>query len=299
MEDLDLWKKAGKIAGLARDFGKNLVVEGANYFDVSNKIEEFINKKSAKIGFPVQLSTNSMAAHYTAFPDDQSVFIRGDLVKLDLGAQIDGYIGDTALTLEIGTKNHNDLIKASDHALQSAIKLAKPGVKICEIGEAVEAVITSFGFKPIKNLSGHKVDRYVLHSSLSIPNYNNKDKTELEEDIVIAIEPFASTGAGAVKEGKQSSNYRFFNSKPIRNQSSRDVLKFIQEEFNTLPFAKRHLMKKFNNTTATLALYNLEKEGIIYQYPQLPEKDSNSFVSQHEHTILVKDKPIILTKAED
>ena len=294
-----MWKKAGKIAGLAREFGSKLVVEGANYLEVSKKIEEFIFKQGAKIGFPVQLSANSLAAHYTAFPDDQNTFKNEDLIKLDLGAQIDGFIGDTAITLEINSNKNEDLIKASKDALDVAIKLAKPGTKVCEIGEAVESTITSAGFKPIKNLSGHKIDQYILHSTLTIPNYNNKDNTELPEGIVIAIEPFASTGSGWVKEGKPSSNYRFFNPKPIREQTTRNIIKFIQGEFKTLPFAKRHLIPKFSNAQATLALFNLEKAGVIYQYPQLPEKDSSCLVSQHEHTILVKDKPIVLTKVDE
>ena len=299
MENLDLWKKAGKIAAQAREFGSKLVVEGANYLEVSRKIEEFIHKQGAKIGFPVQLSNNDLAAHYTAFPDDKTIFKKGDLIKLDLGSQVDGFIGDTAVTIEVSTNNNKDLIKASKEALEAAIKLAKPGIQVCKIGEAVESVITNAGFKPIKNLSGHKIDQYILHSSLTIPNYNNHDKTELEENTVIAIEPFASTGSGSIKEGKPSSNYRFFNIKAVRDNSARELMKYIQEEFKTLPFAKRHLIPKFSIAKASMALFTLEKEGIIYQYPQLPEKEIGCLVSQHEHTIIVKDKPIVLTKLDE
>ena len=297
--DLETWKKAAKITGEARDYGKTLVKAEANFLEVSRKIEEFIIKKGAKPGFPVQISINSLAAHYTAHPEDTSVFKDGDLVKLDLGAHIDGYIGDTALTIEVSTKNNTDLIKASKEALDAALKLAKPGTRIYEIGEAVENVITNYGFKPIQNLSGHKVDQYVLHSNLSIPNYNNKDKTELPEGIVLAIEPFASTGVGLVKEGKGSTNYRLFNPKPVRDSMTREILEFIKKEFTTLPFAKRYLVPKFPLAKANFALTNLIKAGIIYEYPQLPEKDESCMVSQFEHTVYVADKPIILTKVEN
>ena len=94
--DLETWKKAANIAAEAREFGKSLIRPGANFLEVSRKIEEFIEKKGARPGFPVQLSVNSLAAHYTAHPEDTSVFKEGDLVKLDLGAHIEGYIGDTA-----------------------------------------------------------------------------------------------------------------------------------------------------------------------------------------------------------
>ncbi len=293
--DLELWKKAGKIASEAREYGKDLVKENANFLEIAKKIEEFIHKKEGKIGFPVQISINDLAAHYTPFPNDTSIIKKGDLVKLDLGAQVDGFIGDTALTVEVGTNKNQDLVKASKAALDEAIKLCKPGVKVCEIGEAVNETINSFGFKPIKNLSGHKVDRYILHSHISIPNFNNGDKTELEEGIIIAIEPFATTGSGFVKEGKPSSNFRLIKAKPVRDPLTREVLDFIEKEFKTLPFAKRHLTK-FSLPKINFALTNLEKQGIIHQYAQLPEKQEGCLVSQHEHTIYISDPPIVLTK---
>lgn len=294
--ELELWKKSGKIASEAREFGKELLKENSNVLEIARKIEDFIHKKQGKIGFPVQISINDIAAHYTPLPEDTLCLKSGDLVKLDLGAQVEGFIGDTALTLEIKTNNNQELIKASKKALEEAIKLCKPGVKVCEIGEVVNETITSFGFKPIKNLSGHKVDRYILHSNISIPNFNNGDETELEEGMVVAIEPFATTGSGFVKEGKPSSNFRMHNPKQVRDQMTRDILEFIKKEFITLPFAKRHLTPRFQLGKINFALSNLEKQGIIYQYPQLPEKQENCLVSQHEHTIYISDPPIVLTK---
>ncbi len=294
-EELEKWKKAGEIAGEAREYGISLLKNGMNVLEIARKIEELIIKKGGKFGFPVQISINDMAAHYTPYPDDQTALKTGELVKLDLGVHIDGYIGDTASTIEIGTNNQPELIKASREALNEAIKLCRPGTKVCEIGRTVEEVIIEHGFKPIKNLSGHKVDRYILHSNLSIPNFDNGDKTELKEGIVVAVEPFATTGIGLVKEGKQSSNYRMHSTANVRDSLSRETLQYIREEFATLPFAKRHLLTKFSLQKANLVLFNLEKNGIIYGYPQLPEK-SGGIVSQAEHTIIVKDTPIVLTK---
>src|SRR3989344_4127170 len=110
-KEFELWKKAGKIAGEARDYGKTLLKEGANFLEVSNKIEEFIDKKGGKIGFPVQMSVNNIAAHYTALPEDKTILKAGDIIKLDLGAQVEGYIVDTALTVEIKTKNNQEIIE--------------------------------------------------------------------------------------------------------------------------------------------------------------------------------------------
>ena len=297
-ETLTYWKQAGKIAGEAREYGKTLLKEDANVFEIAIKIEEFIAKKGAKPGFPVQVSINDLAAHYTPFINDTLCLKAGDLVKLDLGAHVEGHIGDTAVTVEVGTKNQTDLLKSSKEALDAAIKLAKPGTQLWQIGEAVEQAITKYGFKPIKNLSGHKVDRWVLHSNLSIPNFNNQDKTELTEGIVVAIEPFSSTGDGMIREGKPSSNYRWpGTTKMPRDTTARKILEFVKKEIGTIPFAERHLVKLEQPTKIRWALAQLEKEGILYQYPQLPEI-SKGLVSQHEHTIYIGEKPIVLTDVE-
>src|SRR3989344_5756459 len=296
MDELNTWKKAAKIAGEALEFGAGLIKENVLLIDVTKKIEDFILSKNAKAGFPVQISINSIAAHYTSYPGDETRFKVGDLVKLDLGAHIDGYIGDTAKTIEIKTNNNKDLIKASEEALNAAIETVKPGVQLKKIGKVVNDVIESYGFVSIKNLSGHTVERYSLHAGLSIPNYDNGDNTTLKENQVIAIEPFASTGSGFIKEGKPSTNYRLVRLKNVRDSSTREVLGYITEEIKTIPFSKRQLCEKFSPFKVNLALRNLEKEGLIDCYPQLPEKKDGSFVSQKEHTILVKEEPIILTK---
>ncbi len=297
MEDgLEKWKKAGKLASEAREYGKTLLKENANLYEVALKIEDFIFSRNAKPGFPVQISKNNIAAHYTPVPNDTAVINKGDVVKLDLGVHIDGYIGDTALTVEIETNNHKEIIEASRKALEAAISVCKPGIKINEIGKAISDSIPK-NLKVIKNLSGHKIDRYILHSSISIPNYDNNDKTELEEGTIVAIEPHVSNGIGLIKDGKPSSNYRLYDiTKNTRDLMARDILNFIKKEFVTLPFAARHLVRKFPLGKVNHALAVLEKQGILYQYPQLTERDENCVVSQHEHTIYISDPVIVLTK---
>ncbi|MBS3168103.1 type II methionyl aminopeptidase [Candidatus Woesearchaeota archaeon] len=296
IENLELWKKAGKITSEAREYGKTLLKEGTNLLEIANKIESLIEKKGGKIAFPVQLSKNNIAAHYTPLPNDETILEEGDVIKLDLGVHIEGCIGDSALTIEIKTKKYTELINASKEALTQAIKICKPGIKIWEIGEAISSITDPTGFKVIRNLYGHKVDRYILHSGISIPNYNNKDKTELEEGTVIAIEPHVSNGAGLVKEGKPSSNYRLYQPRKVRDPISREVLNYIEKEFVSLPFAARHLIKKFPLAKVNFALNNLLKQNILFSYAQLPEVQKDCVVSQHEHTILIKDKPIVLTE---
>ncbi|MEK6906969.1 MAG: type II methionyl aminopeptidase [Nanoarchaeota archaeon] len=291
---MDNWGKAGKIAAEALEYGSKLIKVNADVKEVCEKTEAKIIELGGKAAFPVQVSINEMAAHFT--PQDEIIkFKENDVVKLDVGAHVEGHIGDNALTVDLG--DNKDLVKASKLALQEAIKLAKPGIKLFEIGEMIEKTITEYGFKPIRNLSGHGIGIYEEHSGFTIPNYNNDDNTKLEEGQIIAIEPFATDGIGLVKDGKLSRIYKVINVKQVRNDITRNVLKFILQEYNTLPFAKRWLLKKLQSFNVNFALRMLEKDNILHHYPQLTEK-SNGLVSQHEFTLLVNDQPKILTKAD-
>ena len=290
---MDDWDKAGKISAQILNFGKKLIKVDSNVLEVVEKIESEIKKTEGLPAFPVQVSMNEMAAHFTPNDENDLKFKDGDLVKLDVGVHVNGFIGDNALTVDLG--ENKELSKASEMALKEAIKLAKPGVKIYQIGEVIEKTISEFGFKPIKNLSGHGIEQYEPHSGLTIPNYNNNDNFELQDDQIIAIEPFASDGIGLVGDGKPSNIYKVVNVKQVRNDITRDILRYIIKEYKTLPFARRWLLKKFDSFRVNFALRMLEKESILHHYPQLPEK-SKGLVSQHEYTLRVKDSPVILTR---
>lgn len=297
-EELKSWKIAGKIAAESLEFAEALIKENSTLLEINNKIEEFIIKKGAKPAFPINLSLNNIAAHYTAIPNDLTILKAGDILKVDIGVVYDGCVGDTAKSFEITTKNNGGLIKASAEARDNAIKILKPGIQLFEIGSVIEETITKHGFKPVKNLSGHGLARFTIHTAPTIPNYDSGETTKLEENQVIAIEPFATTGSGFIKEGKPSTIYRLNQIKPTRNSEARKLLKFIQEEFKTLPFSKLQLTKRFPSATLNLILNTLAKENILYQYNQLPEQTTNSTISQSEHTIIIHDKPIITTKNE-
>lgn len=280
---MNKWEKSAKICAEAREYGKKLCVEGASYLDIAEKVEKKIIQLGGKPAFPVDTSINSVAAHTSPFPNDKRVLQKGDLVKLDLGAHIDGHVSDTAVTVEVGTNKNIKLIKASAEALKAAIETTKPNISVCKIGAAIGEVITSAGFNPIKNLSGHGLDLWQVHTSPTIPNYDNGDETKLSEGQIVAIETFSTTGEGFVKDGKPSGVYGLVDLRPVRLNSVRRVLKYIQEEYRTLPFSARWL-QKFQNINFALRI--LEKEGIVKQYPELPER-SGGLVAQTEHTIEV------------
>src|SRR3989338_1800125 len=282
--------KAGKIAADAIEFGKSLIKKDVLLLDVANAVEDRIFKNGGKLAFPINMSINNMAAHSAALPNDKTKFNENDVVKLDIGVHINGCIADTAITVDLSGKN-KELVLASREALVAALRLVKPGVEVREIGRVIHDKITSYGFSPIKNLSGHLLKEYKVHGELTIPNYDNVDNTSLKEGMIVAIEPFATTGEGIVVEGKPSSIFRLEHKKPTRDANARKAIEFIENEFKTLPFSKRNL----NIPMRYFVLNLLEKEGIIYQYPQLVER-SKGLVSQAEHTVIVKEKPIVTTR---
>lgn len=287
MDDKD-FIKSGEIAKKAREYGKTLVKEGVKYIDIAEKIEAKITELGGKCGFPVDVSINNIAAHDCPLYKDERVIKKGDLVKLDIGVHINGAVTDTAITVEAGTDKWKKLIESSEKALDEAIKLVKPGVEVREIGKKIQQVIQSYGFSPVKNLSGHGIGEYEIHTGIIIPNYDNGDTKKLEKGMKIAIEPFSTTGVGKVIEGKDSEVYEAVNIKNTRDRFARELLVFISEEYKQLPFCSRWLVKKFG-LKAKIALKLLERDGIIKQFKQLPE-GSKGMVSQAEHSLIVGEK---------
>ena len=199
---------AGKIGREALEYAQTLIEPGVLFYDVAEKAEQFIRDRDALPSFPVNLSINNEAAHYTPYEGDRKKFKTGDLVKVDLGAMVDGYMSDNAATMEVGnTGKYSDLIDATREALNSAIKILRPLISIHRIGEEIGNVITSYGFNPIKNLGGHGINRYDLHSEIFIPNYDDGNDETIKTDKVIAIEPFASTGIGMIHSGQLGNIY--------------------------------------------------------------------------------------------
>ncbi|MBW3018053.1 type II methionyl aminopeptidase [Candidatus Woesearchaeota archaeon] len=292
IEDLENWKKAGQIAAQALDYGRKLVKPGVKLLDVAEKIEQKIIDLNGFPAFPVNIGLNDIAAHYTPTRNDETVF-SDQLVKLDVGAHVDGAIGDTACTVDLSGK-YGDLIKASEDALEAAIKIVRAGATLGEIGKAIQDAIKAKGFLPIVNLSGHGIDFYETHVPPTIPNVSTGDDTELEEDEIIAIEPFATNGQGAIKESHHAEILSIEKERNVRSMFARDVLREALK-FNGLPFAKRWI----NAKGLDFGLRELVRSGIAKEYPPLPEV-SGGVISQAEHTLLVQKKGcLILTKIKE
>ena len=290
MEILDNYKKAGKIAKTALLYGKDLIKKGAKIVDVTDQIEEKIFSLGGKLAFPVQLSCNDIAAHYCAFTDDSLVF-EDQVVCLDVGVHVDGFIGDNALSVDLSGEN-SELVKASKEALKAATEVLSKGVKLSSIGKAIEDTITSHGFQPVRNLSGHGLGEYSIHTKPTVPNYDTKSDEILEEGF-IAIEPFASTGVGLIQEQGEPNVFALTGKKSVRTGFVRNILKEI-ESYEYLPFTKRWLEAKFSPAQVSYALKQLKQLEILHEYPPLVER-SNGLVSQAENSFYVGDAVIQLT----
>jgi methionyl aminopeptidase len=282
---------AGKIAKQVRDEFKEKIKPGVSFFEIVENAEKRIKELGADLACPVTLSLNEIAAHDTASPNDLRTISENDIIKLDLGIMVNGYIADTATTICLN-ENYNELKKATEAALNSALKIATPGTTTSQIGQTIEETISSYGYNPVKNLTGHMLDQYILHAGISIPNYNDKQNIELKENMAFAIEPFATPGKGMISESGPPLIYRYLGGN-ARLSSARTILNQAKNKYRSMPFAKRWI--KMNTPLLNSSMNMLFNSGCIEGYPPLKEI-TDGIVTQTEHTVIIKDKPIITTQ---
>jgi methionyl aminopeptidase len=289
------YKTAGKIAARALAFAKSLTKPGALIVDIAEAVEAKIIELGGQPAFPINISINEVAAHYSPQLYDKRAILATDHVKLDVGVHVDGYIGDTAATVCIA--EGNDLIACAEQMLKVALPMFTPGTVIADIGAAIEATAVEFGLKSVRNLTGHELGRFDLHAGIIIPNIKTTAPKVLNDGEVYAVEPFCTAGAGWVKEARPSLIFRWLADKPLRMREARTVLGFAKTRWNRLPFAKRWIQREFRWIPAKLdhVLSTLIATNCIYAYPILREKELKP-VAQAEHTVIVAERPIITTK---
>ena len=286
MTDVDLdaekyekHREAGEILAQVRDEAADRLEVGTSYLEISEWTEDRIRELGGTPAFPVNVSVDEEAAHGAAGPDDDRV-VGEEMVKLDIGVHIDGWLADTAVTVDFS--GNQDLVEAAEEALDAALDVVEAGVNTSEIGAEIEDVIDGYGYNPVVNLTGHGLGRWEQHVGPNIPNRAVSQGATLEAGDVVAIEPFATDGSGKVSEGQQEQIYALEREASVRDRSARKALEQITEEFKTLPFATRWL----DASRAKMALRRLKQQNIVHGYPVLKE-DDGFLVSQKEHTIIV------------
>ncbi|MGI0002311.1 MAG: type II methionyl aminopeptidase [Nitrososphaeraceae archaeon] len=290
MDFLECYLKAGKIASEQREKTRRKDHVGSTLLTICKSIEREIQEEGGMPAFPVNVSLNEIAAHYTAEPNDETIVKENDVLKIDIGVHIEGYIADTAVTVS-SDPHHDSLIKSAENALNEAVRISRVDTKASEIGKIIENTISKTGFKPIQNLSGHSLAQYTIHAGKSIPNIRTIGSSfSLLSSQAYAIEPFVTMkdGQGVVFEGNIRNIFAIISRKPDKDEFVNEFLTYLWNKFRTLPFALRWILDRYEEGEARRLLDILVKKRNIHAYPILIE-GKNKFVAQAEHTIVPLD----------
>jgi len=295
-EEISNYIKAGRAIREAKRRVQSFVKEGMRILDICELVEKLLEEQRCRPAFPCGVCINVVAAHYTAGIDDQKVIPPESLVKVDMGAHVEGCIADSAITISINSE-HVDMITAAEEALEKAVEVIEPGMKIYEVSSVIEKTIKSYGFKPISNLTGHKLEPYTVHAGVTIPNVASLESrmARFEPGGVYAIEPFVTTreGAGEVINGAGGNILRVARVKAPKDPKLREFFNDVRTTFKTLPFTARWLVDKWGKEFTKAAVEELLRGRLLYEYPVLIERLKKP-VAQAEHTVLVLEKEVIV-----
>jgi len=264
---------------------------GMKMIDICEELEKtartLINENGLEAGlaFPTGCSRNHVAAHYTPNAGDTTVLEYDDVVKMDFGTHIKGRIIDCAWTMTFNDK-YDPLLKGVQEATEMGIKTAGIDARLCDIGAAIQEVMESheielegkvYQVKSIRNLNGHSISPYQIHSGKTVPIIKGGETTVMEENEFYAIETFGSTGKGHVHEDMECSHYmKNFDvgHVPLRLQRSKQLLNTINKNFGTLAFCRRWL-DRLGEARYLMALKDLGEKGIVDPYPPLVDIKGN------------------------
>jgi methionyl aminopeptidase len=285
--ELEKFAESGKILAMVREYVKAMEVRGRRVIDVCEEVEGKIRELGGRPAFPCNVGINEVAAHYTSPWDDSTTIPDGSIVKVDFGVELDGFATDTAIPISL-SPTYDSMITAAETALHEAVSAVAPGRKLSDIGSVVERCIDRYGFKPIRNLTGHKIDRYNLHAGKSVPNVSGIESGRFEVGEVYAIEPFVTIrkAEGAVTDGDTAYIYRFVKAKGAKSKAAAQLAEYIHDVYHGLPFASRWIHNSWRGEFS--AFDELVSSRCVVGYPVLVEV-SGQPIAQAEHTIVVTD----------
>jgi methionyl aminopeptidase len=295
-EELQKQQHACKIAREIRGEMRRTVKEGMPIIDICEKVEGMTREKGGKPAFPCNVSVNEVAAHYTSPPNDEQTIPEKALVKVDIGVHVDGYIADTATTVCFDPE-YVDMVNTAEEALEKAVEILRPGLSMSRFGSTIQKTIKTRGFKPISNLTGHLIRRYIIHAGKSLPNAFNLSTSRVKEGEVYGVEPFVTVAnaAGRVDNSPEAHIFRYQKHKSLKNPYAKKILKHIKTNFTTLPFTERWLSKFAASNQYKNAFAELLSSKSVISYPVFVEA-SRKPVAQAEYTIMiVKDGCVVLT----
>jgi methionyl aminopeptidase len=288
-KEIEKFRLSGRILRETREEIKHFVRENMPIIEICEKAEKLIGDKGGKPAFPCNVSINEIAAHYTSPPDDKRRIPEKSVVKVDIGVHVDGYVTDTAVTICFNPE-HDSMVETAEQALKKAIDSISPEMSTSKLGSIIGETIKSRGFKPISNLTGHQVGRYLVHAGTSLPNVSQLSFSKIKLGDVYAIEPFVtlSNAVGRVEDYDEVTIFRFAKPRSVKSAYAKQLLKYIEENYKTLPFAERWLQDLVPNEHHREAFRELLSSKAITGYPIFIEVTRKP-VAQAEHTVLIVD----------
>ncbi|MCJ7613990.1 type II methionyl aminopeptidase [Candidatus Bathyarchaeota archaeon] len=295
-EDLQKYQLAGKIAKKVREEIRRTVREGMPIIDICEKVEGLTREKGGKPAFPCNVSVNEIAAHYTSPPNDKQTIPEKAIVKVDIGVHVDGYIADTATSVCFDPE-YDDMVHTAEEALEKAVEMLRPGLSISRFGSTIQKAIKTRGYKPVSNLTGHLIKRYIIHAGKSLPNAFNISTSRIKEGEIYGVEPFVTVAkaTGRVENLCKAYIFRYSKNKSLKNPYAKQILSHIRKNFQTLPFTERWLKEFSSSISYKSAFSEILSSKAVTSYPIFVEVSRN-LVAQAEYTVMVvKDGCVVLT----
>mmetsp|Transcript_54845 Transcript_54845/g.63068 ORF Transcript_54845/g.63068 Transcript_54845/m.63068 type:complete len:387 (-) Transcript_54845:216-1376(-) len=304
---IDKYQAAGKIANETLEKIIKKCVPGAGIVDIcafgdeeiEKEVKKVYNKKKLEkgIAFPTCLSVNEICGHFSPLRSEPCALKEGDLVKIDLGVHIDGFISITAHTIVVSEKadavvegRKADVIHAAYNALQVALRLLKPGQKNNDVTEHIAKVVESYKCNPVEGVLSHELKKHLIDGNNCIINkatFDQKvDDYEFQVNEVYGLDIIASTGEGKPRETEvRCTVYKRAIEKAysLKLKASRQFFSELNERYPTLAFSMRSFE---DETVAKLAVNECVKHELLHAYPVLAEKEGE-LVAQFKYTVMI------------
>ena len=288
------YRTSGRITNQVKPIVQSAVKPGASFLEVCDLVRKEVESRGGRLAFPTGIGVNEVTAHYAPQDGDESVFKEQDLVKVDFGVHVDGYVTDTSVSVTFNPE-YNLLLEATERALEAAIATARREVRTGEIGREIHREAARFGFKTIENLTGHTVDRYIVHAGKSIPNLYMPGMQSLKIGDVFAIEPFLTVGsaAGYVIDTPSQTIFSIVARKKTGSVELDGFVDRVWNERKTLPFTPRWYSAEFGKDRIQRMISKLVGKKILRAYPTLVEASGNP-VAQFEHTMALEEGGLVV-----
>lgn len=288
------YRASGKITAEVKALVPSMVRPGVSFLDVCDVVRREVEARGGKLAFPTGIGVNQVTAHYAPQDGDESVFREENLVKVDFGVHVEGYVTDTSVTVTLNP-DYNLLLEATLRALDAAVEVARRETRTGEIGRVIHREAARFGFRTIENLTGHTVDRYVVHAGKSIPNLFLAGTQDLKKGDVFAIEPFLTfrSAAGYVIDAPSRTIFSVVARKKTGVAELDAFAENVWAERKTLPFTPRWYSAAYGKEKLDRIISRLLAKKILRAYPTLVEASGNP-VAQFEHTLALDDDGLVL-----